>query len=99
MVPWEQDRIIQNDRTQTVSPRHFGIAECWKVAVDPHQFAIVGVTGNIRIAKGYVDCILGDGGCVYGEVGFLVGVLVHAESEVMPPKLLAVLPIKAEGQK
>ena len=99
VVPREQDRVIHDDRTQAISPGHFWITEYRQVAGDPHQFPVVGIAGDVRIAKSHVDCILGDGRCIDGEVGFLVGGLVDAKAEVVPPEFLAIRSVEAQGQK
>ena len=92
-------RIVQNQGTHGVAPGHLGIAEMRQVTLDPDQLAVVGVAGDVRIAEGDVDGILGDGGRVDGQVRLFVGALVHAEAEVMPPQFLAVLSVEAERQQ
>ncbi len=99
MVPGKQNRILKHQRAQGVSPSHLRIAERRQVARNPNQLAVMGVAGDVRIAKGHVDRILRDRRGVDGQVGFLVGPLVHAKAEVMSPKLLAALPVEAERQQ
>ena len=70
-----------------------------QISFDPDQLAVVRVAGDVRIAEGDVNGILGDGGRVDGQVRLFVGALVHAEAEVVSPKFLAVLSIKAERQQ
>ena len=98
MVPGKQHRIAQNEGAYVVAPRHFRIAEQRDVARHPNQLAIVGVTSDVGIAKGNVDRIFRDRGGVGGEVRFLMGTLIDAETEIMSPKLTAVDTIKAERQ-
>ena len=59
----------------------------------------MGIAGDVGIAEGDVDGIGGDGGRVDGEVGLLVGPLIDAEAEVVPPEFLAGLAIEAEREQ
>ena len=59
----------------------------------------MGVAGDVRIAEGDVDRVLGDGRSIHGKIGFLVSSLVYAETEVMPPQFVAGVSIEAERQQ
>ena len=95
VIPGEQHGILQNQGTDAISPGHFGIAEEVHVTCDPDQLAVVRVAGDVRVAEGDVYGILGDGGRIDGEVGFLVRPLIHAQAEVMPPQFLAGVSIES----
>jgi hypothetical protein len=73
---------------------------CWLWETTYEQAIIrSGVPRNVGIAKGDVDRIFGDRGSIGSEVRLGVRPLVHTETEVVPPQLPAVCPIKAERQQ
>ena len=98
MIPREQHGIVQDKRTQPVTPCHLGVTESGDVTIYPNWFSIVRVACNVRIAKGDVHGIPGDSGRIHGKVGVFVRPLVHAKAEVMPPKLFAIFTVKAKRQ-
>ena len=89
MIPREQHGVLQNEGTDSISPGHFRIAEYFQIPCDPHQSAIVGVAGDIRIAEGDIDSILSHGRGIHRQIGFLASSLIDAETEVMPPQFFA----------
>src|SRR5262245_48420409 len=96
VIPREQHGVIQDKGTYGVPPCHFWISESGNVTTHPDEVAVMRIPCDIGIAEGDVHGVLGDGGCIYGEVGFLVSSLVDTKAEVMSPKFFAILAIKAE---
>ena len=99
MVPREQHRVVQHQGAEVVPPGHLRIAKRGNVTSYPDQLAVVRVPGNVGIAKGDVDRVFGDRRSIGSEVRLGVRPLVHTETEVVPPQLSAVCPIKAKRQQ
>src|SRR4051812_6450764 len=62
VVPGKKYAVIKSQGTDCVAPGHLGIAKSDQVTVDPDQLAVMGVPGDVGIAEGNVNGILGNGG-------------------------------------
>src|SRR5262245_17189709 len=78
MVPGKYHRIIDDQRTDGISPGGFWIRKVLQVAANPDWLAVVRVTGDVGIAESDIDGVLGDGGRVHRQVRFLVSTLFDA---------------------
>src|SRR4029078_4334175 len=71
VVPGEQDGVIDDERAQGISPRHFRIAAPGNVAVDPDELSIMRVAGYVCISESDVDGLCGHRWRIGGKVRFL----------------------------